>query len=283
MQQSDVVRRFLLPPHENAAGAVQPRVDALDDPPPRTVPTTALCLFLATRTNMGRVASSPGCAANGFGVIAFVAAEILFAPATWSGPWNRNAVKSGLDKSLIVHVGTSHSQADGHASPVGQHRSFHPKLTAIRWVFPGFFPRPAAPLSAPRPGSANAKRCPAERRIVATVTSTVGGRYPAPSTLGSSDGSCCRRRNTLARPSTGNPCAAHSRYHSLPAASSPAAVRRAEKLGTWVTAAEYAAKTHPTTTNYNHGIPSSRENPPCQAEILPHGILYVVTSSVVLG
>ncbi len=283
MQQADVVFRFLLPPHEDAAVAVQPRVDALDNPALRTVPAAALRLFLTARTDVRGVASSSGCTANGFGVIALVPAEMLFTPVSWSRPGDGNTIESGINESLIMHIGASHGQADRHASPVGKHRPFHAEFTAIRRVFPRFFPRPAAPSSAPRPDSATAKRCHAERRSVPTATSTVGGRHPAPSTLESSDGSCCRSRNTWARLSTGNQCAAHSRCHSLLAATSPVAVRRVEKLGTWATAAECAAKTHPTSTNSNRETPSSRDNPPCQTEVLPHGIQYVFRRSQVLG
>ena len=73
MQQANVVRCSFLPPHKNAAVAVQPRVDALDDPAARAMSAAALGLFFTARADVWRVASAAGRAANGFGVVPFVA------------------------------------------------------------------------------------------------------------------------------------------------------------------------------------------------------------------
>lgn len=283
MEQADVVRRFLFPAHENAAVAVQPRVNPLDDPAACAISAAALCLFFAARADVWRVASATDGATNSVGIVALVAAEMLLVPA--AGPWarHRNAIERGFDESLIMHIGAGHRQANRHAASVGEHRPLHAEFAAIGGVFPGFFPHPAAPWFAPRLSFAIAKRCRAGHHSVSIVTSTVGEKHPAPSTLGSTDGSCCRSRSTSARPSTGNRCAVRNRCRSSLAANSPAAVRQADNSGTWATAAECAAKTHPTSTNYNHETLSSRKNPPCQVEILSHGIHYVFRCPLVLG
>jgi len=108
MQQGDVVCRFLFPPHENAAIAVQPRVDTLDDPASRTVSAAALRLLFAPRADVWRVAAA-GRAANGIGVVAFVTAEMLLASAARSRSWDGDAIESGFDESLIMHIGAGHS------------------------------------------------------------------------------------------------------------------------------------------------------------------------------
>jgi hypothetical protein len=283
MQQADVVRRFLLPPHENPAVAVQPGVNALDNPAARAISAAALRLFFAARADVWRIASPAGRAANGSGVVPFVAAEMLLAPASRSWASNGDTIERRLDESLIMHIGASNRHADRHAASVGEHRPFHPKFAAIGRVFPGFFPRPVAPWSAPRRGSAIPRRYHAGRRSVSTATSRADGRHPTPSTLGNSDGWCCRSRTPWARPSIGNQCEAHNRCRSSPPADSPAAVRHAASAGIWAIAAECAARTRPTSANYSRGTPFSRENPPCQARIAPHGVFYVCRRSAVLG
>ncbi len=267
MQQTDVVRRFLFPPHEDAAVAIQPRVDALDDPPSRTVSAAALRPLFTPRANVRRVASAAGRAANGIGVVAFVAAEMLFAPPTWPRSRDGDAVKSGISESLIMHVGASHRQTDRHAAPVGEHRPLHAALTAIGRVSSGFFPHPAVPSSSLRPDSAIARRFHADHRSVSTAISTVDRRRPEPSTLGSTDGPCCRSRSTSGRPSIGNQCAARNRCRSSPAVGSLAAVRHVAIGGNGARDAECVARMRPTATNYIREIRPSRESPPCYAKI----------------
>jgi hypothetical protein len=283
MQQANVVRRFLLPPHENAAVAVQPRVNPLDDPAACAISAAALHLLFAARADVWRVASATGRATNSVGIVALVAAEMLLAPAAGPWAWHRNAIERGVDESLIMHIGAGHRQANRHAASVGEHRPLHAQFAAIGRVFPGFFPHPAAPWFAPRLSFAIATRCRAGHHSVSIATSTIGEEHPVPSTLGSTDGSCCPIRSISAQPSTGNRCAIRNRCRSSPAASLPAAVRQADNSGTWATAAECAAKTHPTSTNYNHETLSSRKNPPCEVEIPSHGIHYVFSRSLVLG
>jgi hypothetical protein len=80
MQQADVVCRLLFPAYKNAVVTVQPRMDSFDDPPASALSAAALCLLLATRTNVGRVAAATSRATNGGGIVAFVTAEMLLAP-----------------------------------------------------------------------------------------------------------------------------------------------------------------------------------------------------------
>jgi hypothetical protein len=264
MQQGNVVRSFLFPPHQDAAITIHPGMDAFYDPASRASPTAALSLFLAAGADMRSVASMAGSAANGVGVVTLVAAEMLFAPSAWSWPRHGNAVEGRFDESLVMDVGTRHRQADGHAAGVGQDRPLDPQLTSIGGVFPGFFPRPAAPWSAPRPDSAIAMQCHAGHRNVATCASTTQRTRRVASIPGNSDGLCFPCRNSSAPPSTDIQCAGRRRYHSSPAVGSPAADRPSAIVSNWARAAECAARTHPASANYNHETPSSRKSPPCE-------------------
>lgn len=149
MQQADVVRRFLLPPHKNAAVAVQPGVNPLNDPTACAMSALALRLFLTAGADVWRVTPATGRAANGLGVITFVAAEMLLASAIRSRTPNRNTIERGFNKPLIMHISTGHRHANRHAATISQHRPLHAEFATIRRVFPGFFPPSGALVCAP--------------------------------------------------------------------------------------------------------------------------------------
>lgn len=119
MKQADVVSRFLFPPHENAAVAVQPRVDSLDDPASRLVSALTLLSLFASRADVWRVAAASRRVANRLSVVAFVTTKMLRTTTSRARPRNRNAVESSVDESLIVNIGTGHGQANRHATPIG--------------------------------------------------------------------------------------------------------------------------------------------------------------------
>ena len=160
--------------------------------------------------------------------------------------------------------------APATARPMGMPRAsvktdrLTPNLPRSVGFFPVFFPRPAALWSAPRPNSATAKQCPVGHRNAATFVSTIRRTRRAASIPGNSDGPCFPSRNSSVRPSTDIQYAGRRRYHSSPAVSSPAVDRPWAIVSSWAIAAECAARTHPTSTNYNHEIPFSRKSPPCE-------------------
>ena len=63
-----------------------------------------------------------------------------------------------------LRLAPSMASPDRHAAAVGQQAALHPALAAVGRVGAGFFPRPAAPWSSPRPSPARPSRCPAARR-----------------------------------------------------------------------------------------------------------------------
>ena len=218
MNQGDVVCGLLFPPHQNAAVTVHPRMGAFHDPATRASPATALPFFFAARADMRGVAKTASGEANGVGVVALVAAEVLFTPSGWTRARHGNTGERGFDEFLVVDIGPGHGKADRHAASIGQDGPFDAQLAAIGGVFTGFFPRPAAPWSAPRRDIAIAKRCPVEHRNVEVPVSRACRTHRTASIPGSSDARCFPSRSSSAPLSSGIPYAARRRSHSLPVA-----------------------------------------------------------------
>ena len=78
MQQSLIVVGFLFPPHEDAAVAVEPRSDALDNPATGALaPHSLFGLFLAPRSDVRHVAAAAESLAERLAVVALVEAQML--------------------------------------------------------------------------------------------------------------------------------------------------------------------------------------------------------------
>ena len=78
MQQGLIVSGFLFPPHEDAAVAVEPRGNALDNPPSSALaPHSFFGLFLAPRPDMRHIAAAAKPLADRFAVVALVEAQML--------------------------------------------------------------------------------------------------------------------------------------------------------------------------------------------------------------
>ena len=147
MQQGFIVGGFLFPPHEDAAVAIEPRRDALDNPTPGALALHLLFgLFFAPRPDVRHVATAADPLTDRLTVVAFVEAQMPSATRSL-GAANRNAVERLVEKFLVVSIGPAHRQTDRYAAAVGENRPLNAQLTAIGRVFAGFFPRPAAPWS----------------------------------------------------------------------------------------------------------------------------------------
>ena len=225
MQQADVVFRFLLPPHQNAAVAVQPGVNPLDDPATGSMAAAELCLFFAARADVGRVTAATGVEPNGFGIVGFVGARCCL----------RRPAGRGRRTGMLVSVASTRRRsctlAPATAKPMGMPRPsvsidrFTPSLPRSVGFF-RFFSPPSGALVLPRPDSANAKRCRAARRSDSIDCATVGERRLPPSSLESNDGQCCRNQSRWGPLSIGTRCGGHSRCRSSPAAGLLAAALR---------------------------------------------------------
>jgi hypothetical protein len=91
-----------------------------------------------------------------------------------------------------MRVGAADLYAQRYAVPIGQERSFDAEFATIGRVFPGFFPRPVATWSSPRPYFASPIGSPSARRIPEGLPSTVCGTRPIPSTPESNCAACCQ-------------------------------------------------------------------------------------------
>ena len=160
MEESLVVIRFLLPSNKNSPKAIHPGVEPLNDPASGAAAMQTLRgLFVATRLDVWRVASSAGFTADDVRVEPLVAAKMLRAARSWARTTKRNAVERREEKFLIVAICAVNRQAQRHATTVGQHRSLDARLAPIRRVWPGFFPRPREPWWSRRPGFATSIGC----------------------------------------------------------------------------------------------------------------------------
>jgi hypothetical protein len=124
-----------------------------------------------------------------------------------------------------MHIRAGDGHTDRHASAIGQHRPFDTELAAIGRVFPGFFPRPAAPWSSPRPNFATASRCPSVRRTLPGQTATIFRTRRIEPIPESTHGWRCPTRIARASPSTDNRSEAHTKSPSRHFATAAAADR----------------------------------------------------------
>ena len=215
MQKGQVVRGFLFPADQQASCAIGPRVRAFHDPSASACGSAMRALrVLAFAGNVNDVAAASGGTANGFGVVALVGTQMLTLARPWCRTADGEAFECFRDQLLVMHIGPGNRDTHGHTATVGQHGAFDAQLATIGRVFPGFFPRPVAPWSSPRPNFATASRSPAGRHTPATPVATVCETRRAAPTPESRRAGRCPNRTRWASPSTGSPSAAHTKPRS---------------------------------------------------------------------
>lgn len=151
MDEAQVILDFLFPPHQQAAGAVHPRMGSFHHPASGALSSTTAASFFASTLNVRDVPEPPDTLLAGFAEIALVEAQMLPLTAGAAGARQRNRTQRDLQQFLIVDVGARDGDTQRHAAAIRQHRPFDAELTAIGGVFAGFFPRPAVTSSALRP------------------------------------------------------------------------------------------------------------------------------------
>src|SRR5207244_6583639 len=178
MDEAQVILDFLFPPHQQAACAVGPGVSRFDDPAAGAMAgATTESLFVAA-ANVRLVAAAPRDGQRRLPEVTRVEAQMVRGAAAGARPRHRNRTQRGLQKFLVVRVGTRDGNAQRNAAPVRKHRTLHAKLTAIGRVFAGFFPRPEATSSSPRPPLATAKRYRTGRHTSVSTLSKIGDCSP---------------------------------------------------------------------------------------------------------
>lgn len=217
MQEAEIVPGFLFPADQQAAGAVGPRVGALDDPAPRfgLAAMRTLGGFPFAR-NVCDVPPTRGQAADRLRVVPFVQAQVLAAAKFGPRTANGNALERFLDQLLIMHIGAGDRDADRHAAAIGERRAFDAQFAAIGRVFPRLFPPRAALWSWRRRDFAIAIRCRRVRHTPPVPAARPWRRRRARPTLESTNESRCRNRTPSAWPSTDTPSAGHTECQPRP-------------------------------------------------------------------
>ena len=148
MKHRLIVIRLLLPPDQQAPKAVDPRVAALDDPPPRSLATIRpkLLVLVAPRLDVQRVVPATQEPSRIRVVVAFVAAEVLFPAACMRpGPAYGKALQRELDERLVMRVGPRDDDRQRNASSIRKKGTLGAALASVRRVGAESFPRPAEP------------------------------------------------------------------------------------------------------------------------------------------
>ena len=245
MQEAKIIADFLLPPDQQTTSPVRPRVGTFDDPTPGlAVPRFFGRSLVVLARNVVDVAASRGRRAYGVRVIAFVGTEMLTLAFRRPWAWNRDASQGLTHQGLIMRIGTIHRDSQRYALPIGEHRPFDAQFAAIGRVFPGFFPRPAAPWSSPRPNFATASRCPSGHHILPTRVPTTSRRRRVAPIPESKRGWRCRSRTRWAWPSTVRRCIERRRCRWPRFASTTVGVLPWAVADTLVTTVPCAPKAH---------------------------------------
>jgi hypothetical protein len=263
MKHRQKVYRLLFPADKKAPEAIDPRRDPLDHP---TAGAAAACSFLrllfAARLDMRSIATPLGAAADRLCVEALIATEMLPFAGSGPRPANRNAIKRGFEELLIMHIGPSDGDPQGHASPIGQHRPLDPQFAPIGRVFPGFFPHPEGPYSSTRPGFATSIGCPVVDRSVAGGISTACGTGAAGQTPESTGARSFPNQTPQALLSIGSLYAIRKRCRPSPSAAQGAADRRDATCGTSAKRTPSAATSRQGFSNLDSFAPSPPHRPP---------------------
>src|SRR5487761_12441 len=263
MNERKIIVCFLLPPHEQAAIAVGPRMCALHDPSSRFVPALAGSPLFSTRDNVRHIAAPPCQLFDGASVVAFVAAEMLRPTGRWPRTCDRDRLQSIGGENLIVRVGTGDHDGQRNTPTVREHRPLDAQFAAISGIFAGFFPRREAPWSSPRPEIASATQFPCAGRIPADKPSTAGGTRGAASIPGSTDAQCWVSRSSMAAPSIGSRFAKHKQCRPPRLANSRAAVHLWHFAYTSATTVQCVSTASPVSAQTYPTSPSAYK-PPCQ-------------------
>ncbi len=180
MQHTRVILRFLLPTNENATVAIHPTVCPFSHPAASLKPrgTTDQLGFLSARTNMCREPEFPGQVTHFVIIIPFVQTQVVRLVPRRPGSFHGNAFDRLPRQLEVVDVCPRHGQTHRNTVRVGEQTSLRAGFASIRRVGPGFFPRPVAPWSSPRPYSAKTSSTPSVRRTRPIRPATASGIRP---------------------------------------------------------------------------------------------------------
>src|SRR6185295_10830672 len=140
---------LFLPADQYSAEAVEPGLGSLIDPATSLGVRMATMVFdfLPPRFDMRHEVPTAQSLAELCRIVGFVGAHMLPAASARLRPRHGDAVQGWPSERDVMSIRSRNHQPKDHTAGIGQHRSFNAQLAAIRWVFPGFFPRRAEPCS----------------------------------------------------------------------------------------------------------------------------------------
>src|SRR5713226_3482326 len=146
--------------------------------------------------------------------VPFIQTQVLLVFLGDYRPLDRNAGQRLFDHLHVGAVGPVYGQPDRNAVALDQQAALGAFLGSVGGVFARLFSPRGVPWSCTRPCSATASRCPSGPHIPATPSSTAPRRPPQRPTPESGRAPWTPGR-TWWRPalSTGNRCAARTRWH----------------------------------------------------------------------
>jgi hypothetical protein len=155
-----------------------------------------------------------------------------------------------------MRIGAADIDGQRHAASVGQHGPLDAEFPAIGRVFPGFFPRPVATWSSPRPCFAIPTECLSTRRIPEEKPSTICERHPTRSTPESNCAAYCPSHTHAAPLSIGSRYAKYRRCRWRFAVAASVAVHLYGLRDISATRGLSAPTTHPEDTKHKDSVSS---------------------------
>ncbi len=156
------------------------------------------------------------CLSCGLALVSGVRAEVPRMGRILLWPRHYQAVPGRLQQLDVMHVGSADDERQRDATAVGQQAALAPifppgpsgSVQRTRWQAE-LFPWPRRCFATPT-------RCRASHRTRPTPPATGEGKTPPPASPESTGGPRWRCRIPSATPSTGTPCAAHTRWPKRP-------------------------------------------------------------------
>ena len=265
MDKSQIVADFLFPTDKKTSRTVRPGMAAFDYPAVGALAGATFGLRLAFARNVQNVSQTPRKRLRGLGAVAFVQTKMLLASSDRLGTPHGYRPQCGVQQRDVVRVRAG--DADRHTAGVGHDRSLDAELTAIGWVFAGFFPRPAVPWSWSRPTLANATRFRIVRHTFADIFSRSDRRRGDGPIPESTDARCLKPRTAAAKLSTDSRCATNRECRRRRAADSRVAGRPLDCADTLATTAQ-AAATFSQASAQNDYTNCNAYSPPCEEPMI---------------
>src|ERR1041385_4889011 len=175
MEQSQIIRRLLLPPDQDRTETVHPTMRSFHHPPTgfeASLSLDRLCLF-PSGTDVRRVAKLLRQLPHLVEVVSLVQAQALRLLGGRLRARHGDTLQRGPRHLEVVTVGSFHRQTDRNAVAFSAQAAFRAGLGPVGGIGTGFFPHPRALWSSPRPSTVRPNPGLSAPRIPVSRASTV--------------------------------------------------------------------------------------------------------------